>query len=237
MSEKITLPVSIVLAGLLIAGGIYLNGRIAKSNPTVAQKQVAISKNIADTIRPVGADDHILGSSDARIIVVEYSDTECPYCRNFHATMNTIMKEYGKDGQVAWVYRHFPIEQLHSKSFKESVATECAGKLGGSSKFWEFINKVYETTPANDGLDPKKLTEIVTSIGLSSASFEACLATTEFDEKIKADMKNATELQGSEGPFTPYSIIIDTKTKTYEEIKGAYPYATIKAAIEAILQS
>lgn len=234
MWEKISLPVSIIIAGLLIAGGIYLNGRIAKVNPTPSQAQQAKSENLSGVIRPIDANDHILGSPKARILVVEYSDTECPYCKNFHATMNTIMQEYGKDEKVAWVYRHDPISELHSKSFHEAEATECAGNLGGNSKFWEYINKLYEITPSNNDLDPKELTNIATQVGLSSASFNTCLDSKEFDPRINLDIKNANEL-GISG--TPYSIIVDTKTNQYYPIEGAYPYSQVKSAIDLILKS
>lgn len=234
MSEKISLPVSIVLAGLLIAGGIYLNGRITKENPTTGQKQQQASQNLSNVIRPIDANDHILGSSKARILVVEYSDTECPFCKTFHTTMNSIMQEYGKDGNVAWVYRHFPIAQLHPKSFKESEATECAWSLGGNSKFWEYINKLYETTPSNNGLDPKELTNIAKQVGLSSTAFDTCLNSGEFASRINADIQNAQEL-GISG--TPSSVIIDTKTNEFHSINGAYPYAQVKSVIDLILQS
>lgn len=232
MSEKITLPVSIVVAGLLIAGGIYLNGRITKENPTPTQQQQLKSENLSDVVRPIDGNDHVLGSSKARVLVIEYSDTECPFCKNFHATMNSIMQEYGKDEKVAWVYRHFPIAELHSKSFKEAVATECAANLGGNSKFWEYINKLYDTTPSNDNLDPKELTSIATAVGLSSTAFNTCLNSGEFDPRVNLDIQNAREI-GIAG--TPYSVIVDTKNKEYYPIEGAYPYTQIKAVVDLIL--
>lgn len=234
LSEKISLPVSIVLAGLLIAGGIYMNGKITSSNPTPSQKQQMELKQLADTIKPIDANDHIIGSPEARVIVIEYSDTECPYCKVFHVTMNTIMQEYGSSGDVAWVYRHYPIEQLHAKSIKEAEATECAAKLGGNSKFWEYINKVYEMTESNDSLDSTKLPVIATEIGLSSSEFNACLDSGEFTSKIKADIQNAQEA-GILG--TPYSVIIDTKTNEHYPLEGAYPYAQVKQVIDMILES
>lgn len=234
MNEKLSLPISIIIAGLLIAGGIYLNGRITKESPTTTQKQQQASENLSDVIRPIDANDHILGSSKARILVVEYSDTECPFCKDFHNTMNSIMQEYGKDGNVAWVYRHFPIAGLHSKSPKEAEATECAASLGGNSKFWEYTNKLYETTPSNNGLDPKQLTTIATQVGLSSTAFDTCLNSGEFTSRVNADIKNAQEL-GITG--TPNSIVIDTKTNEFHSINGAYPYAQVKSVIDLILSS
>jgi protein-disulfide isomerase len=234
LGEKISLPVSIVLAGLLIAGGIYLNGRITKSNPTPNQQQQLKSANLSDSVRPIDASDHILGNASARVVVVEYSDTECPFCKNFQSTMNTIMQNYGKDGTVAWVYRHYPIAQLHPKSFHEAVATECAASIGGNSKFWEYLDKIYEVTPSNNGLDPAQLSVIAKAIGLSSSDFDSCLSSNKFADRVNADIKNAGEI-GIDG--TPYSIVIDTKTKQYYPIQGAYPLAQVQSVIDMILKS
>ncbi len=102
---------------------------------------------------PVTDKDHIAGNAQADIIIVEYSDTECPFCKKFHETMIQVMDEYGKSGKVAWVYRHFPLDALHKKARKEAEATECAAELGGNDKFWEYLNLMMKITPANDQLD------------------------------------------------------------------------------------
>ena len=234
MSNKLSLPISIVIAGLLIAGGIYLNGRIAVESPTVVQKQQAKSQNLSGVIRPIDANDHVLGSANARIVIVEYSDTECPFCKNFHNTMNSIMQEYGKDGKVSWVYRHFPITELHSKALKEAEALECAGELGGNTKFWEYANKIYEITPSNNNLDPKELVSIATSVGLSSTTFSTCLESGQYAPRVNLDVSNAQEI-GATG--TPYSVVIDTKKGEYYPLEGAYPYAQVKSVIDLILSS
>lgn len=234
MSDKLSLPISIIIAGLLIGGGIYLNGKITRANPTDNQKQQIKSSSLSDLMRPVGKDDHILGSAKARVLVVEYSDTECPYCKNFHNTMLTLMQEYGQAEKMAWVYRHFPIAELHTKSFKESEALECAGSLGGNSKFWEYTNKIYEITPSNDALDPKELLNVAKQVGLESVAFGACLNSGESAPRVKSDIENAVAL-GAVG--TPYSIIIDTKNNTFYPLEGAYPYTAVKSVIEMILNS
>ncbi len=232
MSDKFLLPVSVIVAGLLIGGGVYLNGRITKENPTPAQRQEVVSENLAGVLREIDANDHILGSSKARVIVVEYSDTECPFCKMFHRSMLSIMQEYGAEKDVAWVYRHFPIAEIHSKSPKEAEAQECAGELGGNSKFWEYTNKIYEVTPSNNELDPKELTKIATQVGLSSEKFNTCLESGQYAARVGADIQNAQEL-GASG--TPYSVLIDTKTGEHYPIEGAYPYANLKEAIDLIL--
>lgn len=106
---------------------------------------------------PVTEKDHIAGNPNAELLIVEYSDPECPFCKRFHETMMQVMNEYGKTDKVAWVYRHFPLDSIHSKARKEAEAIECAGELGGNDKFWEYLNKLEEITPANNQLDPALL--------------------------------------------------------------------------------
>jgi protein-disulfide isomerase len=127
--EKLSVPIAIVIAGVLIAGSLYY------SNIKVAKQVVNTAPTEAISMRAVSSDDHILGNPNADVVIVEYSDTECPFCKQFHTTLRRVMDEYGKDGKVAWVYRHFPIDQLHSKARKEAEATECANELGGAEKF------------------------------------------------------------------------------------------------------
>ena len=102
---------------------------------------------------PVRADEHISGNPRAEIFIVEYSDFECPFCKTFHQTMKEIMREYPADGKVAWVYRHFPLDQIHSQARKEGEASECAAELAGNKGFWDYTNKLFEITPSNNKLD------------------------------------------------------------------------------------
>lgn len=88
--------------------------------------------------------DHTNGSQEARIQVIEYSDFDCPFCGRFHITMNQIMTEYGDAGEVAWTYRHSPIEQLHPNAKNTSVISECIAELEGEEKFWEFTNIIFD---------------------------------------------------------------------------------------------
>ena len=115
-------------------------------------------------MKPISDSDHILGDKNAPVKIVEFSDTECPFCKRFHTTMQQVVKD--SNGQVAWVYRHFPLDQLHSKARKEAEATECAAELGGNEKFWAYLNRLMEVTPANNGLDPAELLTIASYAGL-----------------------------------------------------------------------
>jgi len=102
---------------------------------------------------PVTPKDHIFGNPNADVKIITHSDLECPFCKRFHATMEDIMKQYEPEGKVAWVFRHFPLTNLHDKAPLEAEASECANELGGNTKFWEYINLLEKITPANNGFD------------------------------------------------------------------------------------
>ncbi len=234
MSDKLLLPASIIIAGILIGGGMFINAKISKDNSSLNREQNTNSRNIKESIRPIDSNDHILGKTEARIIIVNYSDTECAYCKVFHKTMLSLMSQYGTSGDIAWVYRHYPIDELHSKSRKEAEALECAANVGGNYKFWEYTNRLYEITPSNNGLEYAKLSDIAKDVGLPVDQFNQCLESGEFYSKVEADIKNAQEI-GASG--TPYNVIIDTKNNEYTEINGALPYFNLKQIIDIILSN
>src|SRR3989344_4571355 len=130
-------PLAIVVAGGLIASAIYFGG--GSAGPTASRVENPSINEI--DMASVTEKDHILGARSAALVIVEYSDTECPFCKIFHTTMQQVVRDY--DGQVSWVYRHFPIAQLHPKASKEAEATECAAELGGNQAFWKYIDRLF----------------------------------------------------------------------------------------------
>lgn len=225
-------PVAIVLAGGLIAAALYFGGG-GPSTPAggqVAGNNVANAPLPQETVgafRPVGPDDHVRGPADARVTILEYSDLECPFCKRFHPVLQQAADEFPAD--VRWVYRHFPLEQLHSKAPKEAEAAECAGEQG---KFWEFIDLVFEVTPGNDGLDLSQLPELAAQAGVANVpQFAACLESGTYADRVAADLADAT---AAGGRGTPYTIIIGPDGQTVP-LPGAVPYAQVKAQIEQLL--
>jgi protein-disulfide isomerase len=89
-------------------------------------------------VTPPVNDEHILGNPDAAVTIIEYSDYECPYCKQFDATLKQIVKE--SDGNVRWIYRHYP---LHQHSFEKLVAAECITKLKGNDAFWKYSDLLF----------------------------------------------------------------------------------------------
>lgn len=229
------IPGAIIIAGLVIGGAIIF-GNVKEAGPQEKSSQNSPSpkfgSSAADNIKPVSEKDHILGDPKAPVKLVEFSDLECPFCKRFHPTMQQVMQEYGQDGRVAWVYRHFPLDSLHSKARKEAEATECAQELGGNAKFWEYVDRMFEITPSNDRLDLQKLPQIAQDVGLAREEFEICLESGKYGQHIEDDYQDAVK---SGGRGTPYSVVIAQNGKKFP-VSGAQPYSAVKAVIELALK-
>lgn len=202
MNQKILIPVSIIIAGILVAGAVFYSNRQPGTAKPVAEGPAKIA------VEAVNEEDWIRGEVNAKLTFIEFSDTECPFCKGFHETMNEIVSERnGED--VAWVYRHLPLTQIHSKAGIEAVALECAGELGGQDAFWNYTNQVYAETPSNNGLNLDRLPEIAEEQGLNRVSFEECLNNRDMQEKVENDLDDATKsAEHLSGLGTPYTILV-----------------------------
>ena len=202
--QQLTVPFAIVAAGAIIALAVIISG--GKSTPVPTEKITPPTSN-SDTmeIRPVSETDHIKGNPNAKLILIEYSDLECPFCKSFHDVMERVSEKYGKKGETAWVYRHFPIENLHPKARTEAEATECAGKIGGNEVFWNYVNKIFEITPSNNGLDLTLLPKIAEELGLPKKEFASCLSNKTFAGRVEDDYADGLKA-GVRG--TPHTVIV-----------------------------
>lgn len=234
LNQNYLIPATIIVSGLIIAGAIYYkNDNPPVKDNLISDKEITDEKKVDKkdfNIRPIASDDHILGNPEAPVKLIEYSDLECPFCKSFHPTMKKVITEYGQDGRVAWVYRHFPLDAIHSQARKEAEATECANELGGNDKFWEYVDKIFEITPSNNGLDLDLLPQIAVNIGLDELNFKTCLDSGKYADHIEKDLEDS---QNAGAGGTPYSVVISKNGKT--SISGAQPYSKIKEVIEKAL--
>jgi len=234
-SNPYLVPISIVIGLALIAGAIFFaNANTSNTATNINDQdnraaQRAQKEANTDAVNPVTEADHIKGSIDASIKIVEYSDFECPFCKRFHDTMNEVMDKYGDSGEVAWVFRQFPLEQLHPvKAQAAAVSSECANEQGGNDAFWKFADRYMELTLSNNQTPIETvIPKIVKEIGLDEAKFQSCYASGKYDDHIAADIANAVETGGR---GTPWSIMIGPDGTTYP-INGAQPLAVVEQLI------
>ncbi len=224
------IPLSIIVAGVLIAGSLLIIK--LKQGPQNTSLAGVAGEHLEENMLPVTATDHILGNPNAPVIFVEYSDTDCPFCQQFQQSLHKIVNEYGKTGKVAWVYRHFA---FHPNAPKEAEATECVAELGGNDKFWQYVDLLFSkkdfTQTPYKGLDAGQLPDLAASIGINKFSFNDCLSSGKYKQKIADDYQNAIKA-GAEG--TPYTIIV-TRNGKIPITTGAVPYDSLKTAVQSLL--
>ena len=219
MDNKFVIPGTILAGALIIAVAVVYGGDIKE------RLQPKSAPNTATVVEvPIGNSDHIRGNTSAPITIVEYSDLECPFCKTFHATMKETLAEYGD--QVRWIFKHFPLDQRHPKADKEAEAVECAGELGGNDAFWAYVDRIFEITPSNNGLDLALLPAIAQDLGLDRERFESCLSSGKYAKLIEAQFQEGVSM-GVDG--TPGSFV------NGERVRGAIPLEALKGIIDAQL--
>jgi len=210
--------------------GTVVEAKAGTNAPIAAAPQPQVPQAAAKKPE-LTSEDRARGNKNAKVVMVEYSDLECPFCKSFHPTMQQVMKDYGD--KVKWVYRHYPLS-FHANAQKEAEATECAGKLAGNDGFWKYIDAIFERTTSNGtGFALDKLVPLAKEQGLDETAFKQCLDSGEMAQKVKDQMAKGTA-EGVTG--TPGTIIIDSKGNT-QLVPGAIPFEQVKPMIEAALKS
>lgn len=234
-NQNMVIPIAIIIAGALIAGGIYMSSRGSK----IDTNQLLNKPTQSSIVEPITAADHVQGDpKTAKVTIIEYSDLECPFCKIYHATLDQVFAEYKQGGKVAWVYRHAPIVALHSKSPKEAEATECAAELGGNDVFWKYLAELFKNTPANNGLEMTRLYDFAETVGLDAKAFKKCLDGGKYATKINEQIVASTKAGAS---ATPYAVlVVDGKNiplvDKNGDVLGALRYDQMKQIIDQLIK-
>ncbi len=217
MKSSFAIPLAIVLGGIVVAVALYAsvpkNG--GPGDPTL--------------VRAVGSGDHVLGNPAAKVMIVEYSDFDCEFCNAFHETLHQIIANEGAGGGVGWVYRQFPLIEIHPNALSHARAAECAAQAAGNDTFWKFADILFANQPVN----PSRYGELAKAAGISGDAFAACYANASatFDARIMADRRNALDM-GARG--TPYSLIL-VAGRAPVVMEGGYSYNAVKELVDQAL--
>lgn len=222
-------PVAILLGALFLGISHMGYGFIVAGQETVPTAYFS-GRAISNT-------DYVEGNVKEDVYVVEYSDPECPFCIGYYPNLKKIRDEY--TDRVAFVYRHFPLTQIHPHAFDESKALACAGTLGGTPKFYEYMDKLYSYKAGNEDtqLPPNGKEELAKGVGLDSAAFTSCMKDETTSSFINDSISDGVQA-GVEG--TPTTFILKKTWKGLEVVAtiiGARDYAYTKAAIEQALSN
>ena len=202
--------------------GLIIGISIGSSNTDVISSNL-VGSNFADL--EVSSNDHIRGERDAKIFIVEYSDYECPFCARFHPTVQRVIDE--RRGEVAWVYRHFPLESIHTSARYASVIGECIAKNLGEDEFWSYSDDLLGGVAISDDL----VNSVAIALGLSQTQIDSCGKDKELHDIVDRHIAQAT-LIGATG--TPGGFIWNSENGSIQRISGAIEYKTLNEIIDSI---
>jgi len=134
----------------------------------------------------------VRGAKDAAVTIVEFSDFQCPFCQSATATMHLLMSQYA--GKVKWVFRDFPIPNLHPLAPKAHEAARCAAEQG---KFWEYHDLLFERSPR---LGPADLKQYARELKLIGEDFDKCLDGGKHQTAVASDVEEGSRLGASGTP-------------------------------------
>lgn len=212
--------------------GSSSTGCDGSKDTTKTENKIKKTKNTS--IEPeITKDDHFInGSINSKVKVLTYTDLECPYCKTFDATIQRLIERYGND--VAFVYRHYPLSQIHSSAELAANATECIAKLGGEKKFSTYVHDVFQSAPA--GLNEDNLSKLARQNGVNEKSFQMCLDKRMYSDEVMRDQTKGNIIAQTETMFgTPYSLVYGPKGQI-EKIVGNQPYDIVVNTIDGLLR-
>jgi protein-disulfide isomerase len=210
----LTLLLNTVIPGVNAAN----TGTPRAAAPTVVQPTADAPEPAAGPLAEVTSADHVRGNlKTAKVVLVEYSDFECPFCSRHHPVMQQVIDTYGDD--VAWVYRHFPLS-FHPEAMPAAIASECAAQQG---KFWEYGDALIA---GQDKLGAAFYADLATQLGLNMNKFNSCLTDPATQALVDEDIQSGSTAGVSGTPATFVN---------GQLVSGAVPFASFKQMIDAEL--
>ncbi|MCL5435986.1 MAG: DsbA family protein [Patescibacteria group bacterium] len=234
--QSVSLPLSILAAGLIITAGIFFNAALiirhfdaqSTGKPDAQTAGVAAGQNAAPA-EPVNIqlpeNAPSLGLSKAPVLVVEYADYQCPFCEKFYTSiMPQLKKDYIDKGKVRFVYQDYAF--LGPDSGTAAEAARCAADQG---KFWEYHDYLFtHQGQENSGwASSDKQKGFAKSLGLNVSQFGKCLD----DHKYSVEVQNESKAALGYGVSGTPTVFVNGV-----RIVGAQSYATFQQAIETALK-
>jgi len=160
------------------------------------------------------------GSPQAPVIIVEFSDFQCPFCRKVQTTLKALLAKY--QGRVSLAYRDFPLRGMHGQAELGAESSRCAGEQG---RFWEYHDLLFANP---DKLNRDGLMDLARSLKLEEKQFDSCLSSGKYRKQVEQDLQDGIRagVQGTPGIFI-----------NGVPLSGAQPEAVFERIIQAELAS
>ncbi len=185
------LAAALLLSVLALAGCAASGSGPARLGPTTA-RQTGTAANSPPTGEQRG-----MGSSDAPITVIEYSDFQCPFCARFASdTQAQLQQEYIDTGKVRFLYRDLPLTDIHPGALLAAHVANCAAEQGS---FWPMHDQLVQGAAARawgqgDMNDFNVFMGYAAALQLDVGKLQSCVQNNQFASQIQADMREATAL-------------------------------------------
>lgn len=228
-----------ILLAIVVIGGIVLFVNNDSSSGTGSGRVTAPTGTGATggVVEVSEDDDAFLGNSDAPVVLIEFSDFQCPFCRKFWTeTFSSIKSDYIDTGKVKFVYRDFPLDSIHPSARPAAIAAECAREVGGSDEaFFKMHDKIFAEQNVLDSGSPEGPVGGTVSFSADNLkswakeigyNIDSCLDSKKYDSEVEADLNDGISygVQGTPGFFV-----------NGKAISGAVPYSVFKQAFDAEL--
>ena len=134
---------------------------------------------------PVSERDHAEGPVDAPVTLVEYGDYQCPYCGRAYPIVKALQRRFGP--RLRFVFRNFPITELHPQALRAAEAAESAGSVGDERAFWAMHDAIFEHQHDQGGLTDDRLAGYARAIGVDADAVERDLELGAHEARVRAD--------------------------------------------------
>jgi protein-disulfide isomerase len=171
--------VFVAICALVLGGLVFMSKK-----DSVDVGNTDATKVVEQTETAIG--DHVYGKKDAKVMLVEYGDFQCPACGGAYPQLKSIKEKY--KGDIAFVFRNFPLTGIHPNALAAAAVAEAAGLQG---KFWEMHDKLYDTQDSWSNVAADQRDSIFESyaseLGLDMDKFRADRTSKKVNEKISRD--------------------------------------------------
>jgi protein-disulfide isomerase len=271
----LSVPAAILIGSVIIALSILVSGGVIKlkdNSKTTANLATNEQNTVQDQtgkitdINPASLsidDDPVLGDKNAALVLMEFSDFECPFCkRHYTNTFPQLKENYFDQGKVKMVYKDNPLDFHNPNATDQAMAATCARDQGGDSMYYKYHGEIYKRTKSNNGLDRAELPKIAADLGINVSTFNNCLDSGKYKAEVVKDLEDAQragisgtptfiigkfnssgvlifakiqDVSNANSPGTLFKLFDKDENLVGYRISGAFPYSTFKDFIDSLL--
>ena len=220
-TANVALTVACIALTVLVVERLW-SERQATPNAQVVQ---AIEDDVVVEVQSLASE----GAADAKVLLLEFSDFECPFCGSFARDTHTeLRRDYIETGKVRHIFRHYPLP-IHASAVDAAKAAECALREG---RYWDMYERLFANQRM---LTPEHLAGYAKELGIDFKRFASCLGEAEIDSRIAADRKEAARLKVVSTPTFFVGIRQnDGRYQLVRRVNGAAPYAVFSEVIDGL---